>query len=208
MLSELLGSKVRARMIAALVVAPDKRLHLRALVRATGGSIASVQREVGRLEDMGLVASERDGRGRRQVSLVAEHAFAGPVADLVAAEPRAQYGARIAQIEGLRPEVSEALEGWVDAIVAGFDPIRIVLFGSQADGTADEGSDVDLLVVLPKVEDTHRAAVDIAGVMRPRGIGVDVVPTDPDRIEAARTRAASVVRSAIEEGVTLYDRSA
>lgn len=208
MLSELLGSKTRARMVAALVVAPGQRLHLRALVRAAGGGIASVQRELERLEDMGLVTSERDARGRRQISLVADHPFAGPVADLVAAEPAAQYGARIAQIEGLSPEVAEALGGWVDAIVTSFDPIRIVLFGSQANGTADEGSDVDLLVVLPKVEHVNRAAVDIAVALGPRRIGVDVIPTDPERIEVAKTRMASVVRTALEEGRTVYERSA
>lgn len=208
MLSELLGSRTRARMIAALVVAPDRRLHLRALVRAAGGSIASVQREAERLEDMGLLTSERDAHGRRQITLVADHPFAGPVADLVAAEPAAQYGARISQIEGLDPKVAEALEGWVDAIVTGFDPIRIVLFGSQADGTAEAGSDVDLLVVLPEVENTHRTAVDIAGVMTPRGIGVDVVPTDPAGIERAKSMMASAVREAVEKGVTVFERSA
>ncbi|MFA5843868.1 MAG: nucleotidyltransferase domain-containing protein [Coriobacteriia bacterium] len=208
MLSELLGSKTRARMIAALVVAPEQRLHLRALVRAAGGGIASVQREVERLEDLGLVTSERDARGRRQISLVADHPFAGPVAGLVAAEPSAQYGARIAQIEGLRPEVAEALGGWVDAIVTGFDPIRIVLFGSQANGTADEGSDVDLLVVLPKFKDRGRTMVDIKTAVGRRTIGLDVIPTDPEDIEAQRTASASVVRDAVEEGVTLYERSA
>jgi predicted nucleotidyltransferase len=33
--------------------------------------------------------------------------------------------------------------------VAGFRPEKIILFGSQARGTADERSDVDLLVVCP-----------------------------------------------------------
>lgn len=208
MLSELLGSKTRARMIAALVVAPAHRLHLRALVRATGGGIASVQRELERLEEMGLVTSERDARGRRQISLVADHPFAGPMADLVAAEPSAQYGARISQIEGLRPEVAKALGGWVDAIVTNFDPIRIVLFGSQAAGTADAGSDVDLLVVLPKLGDRGRAMVDIKTAVGRRTIGLDVVPTDPEDMESQRTAGASVVREAEEGGVTVYERPA
>ena len=36
----------------------------------------------------------------------------------------------------------------VDRIVGRFGPSRVVLFGSQARGTAREGSDVDLLVVM------------------------------------------------------------
>ncbi|KAF0208210.1 MAG: nucleotidyltransferase domain-containing protein [Actinomycetota bacterium] len=208
MLEELLGSKVRARMIAALLVAPDQRLHLRALVRSAGGSVASVQREVERLGDMGLVRSETDEHGRRQVSLVGDHPFAPALAGLVAADPRAQYGARVAAVPNLDAHVAEALGGWVDAIVTGFDPIQIVLFGSQANGTADAGSDVDLLVVLPEVGNRGHAMVAIKSAIGRRTIGLDVIPTDPADIARQRIRKASVVRDALEEGVTIYERPA
>jgi len=207
MLEGLFGSKVRARMIAALVMAPGQRMHLRALIRAAGGSAASVQREVVRLGDMGIVSSEVDQHGRRQISLVDGHPFAASLAGLVAADPRAQYRARAAAVPNLDADVAEALGGWIDAIVTGFDPIRIVLFGSQAKGTADAGSDVDLLVVLPTVDDELDTAVRIMSAIGPRTIGVDVIPVDPGRVERARTRQASVVRDAIEEGVILYERA-
>jgi predicted nucleotidyltransferase len=208
MLDELLGSKTRAKMIAALLVAPEGHLHLRALVRAAGGSVAGVQREVARLETMGLVTSERDERGRRQIQLVADHAFTGPLGELLAADPRAQYEARIAAIEHLDPRVAEALSGYVDAIVTGFDPIRIVLFGSQVRGTADQDSDIDLLVVLPKVENDQRAMQALRTALPRTGVPVDVIPTDPRRVEKAKTMMASVVRDAIEEGEVVYERPA
>jgi len=182
-------------------------MHLRALIRAAGGSAASVQREVVRLGDMGIVSSEVDQHGRRQISLVDGHPFAASLAGLVAADPRAQYRARAAAVPNLDADVAEALGGWIDAIVTGFDPIRIVLFGSQAKGTADAGSDVDLLVVLPTVDDELDTAVRIMSAIGPRTIGVDVIPVDPGRVERARTRQASVVRDAIEEGVILYERA-
>lgn len=208
MLAELLGSKPRARIIAALLVAPERRMHLRALVRASGGSVAAVQREVERLENMGLVTSALDERGRRQVTLVEDHPFAAPLEGMLAADPRAQYGARAATIPNLDPEVDDALEGAVDAIVTGFDPLQIVLFGSQANGTADESSDVDLLVVLPRVDDMLREAAAIRSAVGTIGRGVDVVPTDPGGIERSMTQRASVVREALKTGVTLYDRPA
>lgn len=207
MLEELLGSRVRARMIAALMVAPGRTLHLRALIRAAGGSAASVQREVVRLGDMGVVSSEVDELGRRQISLVDGHPFAASLAGLVAADPRAQYLARASAVPHLNADVAEALGGWVDAIVTGFDPIKIVLFGSQAKGTADAGSDVDLLVVLPELDDELDTAVRIMSAIGPRTIGVDVVPVDSARVERARTRQSSVVREALEEGVILYERA-
>ncbi|MHC4519961.1 MAG: nucleotidyltransferase domain-containing protein, partial [Planctomycetota bacterium] len=52
----------------------------------------------------------------------------------------------------------------IDAIrhrlVNAFHPDKIILFGSQARGTADDRSDVDLLVVCPVTED--RRALTLA----------------------------------------------
>jgi predicted nucleotidyltransferase len=207
-LEELFGSKVRARVIAALLVAPGRRLHVRALVRSAGGSVASVQREIERLGDMGLVTSAVDENGRRQVSLVEGHPLMPGLAGLLAADPRAQYGARVAAVPNMDPRVAEVLGGAVDAIVTGFDPIRIVLFGSRSNGTADEDSDIDLLVVLSEVRDDHATSVRIRDVIGAIGYGVDVIPTDQRRMEQARTRHVSVVRTALEEGTTLYERGA
>ena len=208
MLAELLGSKPRARIIAALLIAPDRRMHLRALVRSAGGSVASVQRELERLEDMGLVTSAIDESGKRQVTLVEDHPFTAPLEGMLAADPRAQYEARSSRIPNLDSGVGGALGDAVDAIVAGFDPIKIVLFGSQANGTAEGDSDIDLLVVLPEVRNSTEDAVAIRCALGTVGRGVDVVPTDPKGIELARTRRMSVVRDALETGVTLYDRPA
>lgn len=206
MLAELLGSKSRARIIAALLVAPERRMHLRALVRATGGSVASVQRELERLGDMELVTSTIDESGRRQVALAEDHPFTAPLEGMLAADPRAQYGARSAAIPSLDPEVDEALGDTVQRIVAGFDPTKIVLFGSQAMGTANRDSDIDLLVVLPEVKDALEDAVAVRSAIGDVGRGVDVVPTDQGGVERAKTRRISVIRDALETGVTLYDR--
>lgn len=206
MLEELLGSKSRARLVSALLRAPDRRLHLRQLVREAGGSISSVQREVARFENMGLAVSERDSAGRRWVQLVEDHPFAQPLAGLVAAEPRAQYATRVAGIRGIAPSVNAVMGGYVDALVAGFDPIRIVLFGSQARGEADAGSDIDLLVVLRKVGNKAETARAMLGALGKRAVGVDVIPTDSDEISAESTKMASVVREALEEGRVLYER--
>ncbi len=208
MLSELLGSTSRARILAMLVVAPEQGAHLRELVRAVGGSSSSVQRELVRLEDMGLVKSERDDSGRRHVTLVAGHPFAAAVSGLVAADPRAQYRARATRLRHVDTDVAEMLGGIVDAVVLGFDPIEIVLFGSHARGTADADSDIDVLVVLPEVVDDHAVSVKLRSAIGALGVGVDVIATDPRRIEVALTRMDSVVRDAIEQGVILYERSA
>ena len=59
-----------------------------------------------------------------------------------------------------------AIELMVERLVDRFDPDQIILFGSQARGTAGPGSDVDLLVIMPvsgskrakQLEHAHGAA--------------------------------------------------
>jgi predicted nucleotidyltransferase len=53
-----------------------------------------------------------------------------------------------------------AIETLVQRIAEQFRPLRIVLFGSRARGEAT-ASDIDLLVVLPAVEDRRQAAIAI-----------------------------------------------
>ena len=57
---------------------------------------------------------------------------------------------------------SEAvISDMVDRIVSRFDPTQVLLFGSQVRGSANEWSDVDLLVVMTEVTDKRRAAIEI-----------------------------------------------
>jgi predicted nucleotidyltransferase len=45
----------------------------------------------------------------------------------------------------------QAIQAMVERLVDHFDPDQIILFGSQARGTAMPGSDVDLLVIMPVI---------------------------------------------------------
>lgn len=145
MLDELLGSRTRARLVTALLEAPDHTLHLRALVRATGSSVSGIQREVARLEAMGLVVSAGDDSGRRQITLQREHPFAGPLASMVAAEATVSYSPvrRDARLAGptslerlLNPRILPFVPGIRDA-AARFGVARLALFGSSTQNRAD-----------------------------------------------------------------------
>jgi uncharacterized protein len=52
-----------------------------------------------------------------------------------------------------RPASAEVIPTMVERIVHEFEPVQIILFGSQARGEARGDSDVDLLVVLPSAPD-------------------------------------------------------
>jgi predicted nucleotidyltransferase len=96
----------------------------------------------------------------------------------------------------------------VDAIVRAFDPLEIVLFGSIARGEAGPDSDIDLLVVLPRVEHRIEAAMAIRDAIAELPPPIDIVPTDPGEIELRRAVRSSVIHTALSEGRVVYERAA
>ena len=94
----------------------------------------------------------------------------------------------------------------VDRIVGRFDPSRVVLFGSHARGTAHEGSDVDLLVVMPHVPDKRRAAVEIRRALGDLPVSKDIVVATPDEISRRGHVVGTVLHAALREGTVVYER--
>lgn len=95
-------------------------------------------------------------------------------------------------------------------LVERFHPAAIILFGSQAKGTADDRSDVDLLIVYPLKPGEDRAAVWLEVERSLRGLrhGRDVVLMTPEEYERLRQIPGTVAVYADEEGKVLYARAA
>lgn len=94
----------------------------------------------------------------------------------------------------------------VRRLVERFKPLRIILFGSRARGTAGPDSDIDLLVVLPEANDKYSATVEMLRALRGLGIPVDVVPTDPEEVKRRGEVVGSVLREALRHGKVIYER--
>jgi len=93
-------------------------------------------------------------------------------------------------------------------LVEGFAPQRIILFGSQARGTADARSDVDLLVILPVRGARRRLIVAMDRALNGLGIARDIVVLTPREFERDRFIPGTVARPAAAEGRVLYERRA
>ena len=104
-------------------------------------------------------------------------------------------------------EAIDQLPEIVERLVRQFQPLRIVLFGSQARQDAKPGSDIDLLVVLPEVQDKRRTLVAMLRALGDLPVPVDVIPTDPAEISRRGHLVGSVLRSALREGRVLYERA-
>ncbi len=100
------------------------------------------------------------------------------------------------------------LEEAARRLVTSFQPTRIILFGSQARGTADDRSDVDLLVICPIAGNRRQLMVAMDRLLKGLGIARDIVVLTPEEFERDRQIPGTVARPASLEGKVLYDSAA
>jgi hypothetical protein len=191
MLSTLLGSETRARIIRLLLSRRAEPFYVRELVREAGMGTSGVQRELHRLQRLGLVTLEPGEGGRRVIRVVDGHPFLVPLEQLIAAEaqvPRARARGDAGVREAMQPDpatllnprLRERLPAILDACLrAGAE--RVVLFGSttQTD-PAVEPHDVDIVVRLggPAVGRGARYFALRDELERAAGLTVDLLEED------------------------------
>jgi predicted nucleotidyltransferase len=106
--------------------------------------------------------------------------------------------------------LSDRLRHIVDTIVDEVDPVRIVLFGSQARGDADDTSDVDLLIVVDepfrngreRVESMTRLWRALSNIRGPK----DLFVYSLEEIEKWREASNHIIARALREGEALHER--
>lgn len=101
----------------------------------------------------------------------------------------------------------EHIQKAVDRLAIRFHPQRIILFGSQARGTADDHSDVDLLVVASFRGKRRDVLVAMDRSLRGVGFALDLVLLTPEEYDRDCGIPGTVARPASREGKVLYERS-
>jgi predicted nucleotidyltransferase len=94
----------------------------------------------------------------------------------------------------------------VDRIVAEFDPLKIVLFGSLARGDETRDSDIDLLIVLDEVKDRRAAMLELHRATDDFPTPMELVPTDLDEIKRRGDLVGTILRPALRTGKVVYER--
>ena len=93
-------------------------------------------------------------------------------------------------------------------LVAKFHPQRIILFGSQARGSAHPRSDIDLLVVLPYQGNRRRLFIEMDRTLRGIEQAFDLIIRTPEQFDYNREVPGFVDRYASKEGKVIYARRA
>jgi HEPN domain-containing protein/predicted nucleotidyltransferase len=100
------------------------------------------------------------------------------------------------------------LDDIVQCLVSGYDPDRIILFGSHAVGEAREESDIDLLIVKETAQRPIDRRVDVERLLRDRRVPVDVLVYTPRELWELYAAGSPLVETVLESRRVLYMRKA
>lgn len=88
-----------------------------------------------------------------------------------------------------------------------FDPDKIVLFGSRAYGRPQQGSDVDLLVVMDVPQDEGVVARSIRDALPPRSFSLDILVRSQSEIDRRIAQDDWFLEEITRQGKVLYARN-
>lgn len=98
----------------------------------------------------------------------------------------------------------EIVQAIKDRLVSGFHPNKIIMFGSQARGTADDRSDVDILVVCSFDGKRRQLMLEMDRSLAGLEYAFDVLIATPEEFEQDRLIPGTISRYADKEGKVLY----
>ena len=101
----------------------------------------------------------------------------------------------------------QVISKMVGRLVARFDPLKVILFGSCARARLEQCADVDFLVVMPDGVPTRRTAVEMLRSLAASGAAKDVVVVTPGLLERYGDSPGMLYRTALREGKVLYERN-
>ncbi len=95
----------------------------------------------------------------------------------------------------------------VNKIAIGYNPDKIILFGSYATGHPDENSDLDLFVIKDSDLPRPQRVVQVRKMLYGSMIPIDLIVYTPKEINDSKENEFSFVYEVLNTGKTLYERA-
>lgn len=186
-LEQILGSKVKTRVLRLLARQPEREFTLQEVALLTGLSHGSLHPALRRLSEVRAITARRVGRST-VYGLNRRHYLVPPIQVLFRQEARG-----LAVVAG--------------RFVRDLDKrgIRLILlFGSAARGEASERSDVDLLVVTASAQARARVSAEAAALLQRTDTHVSLTFLTPREARERTRRLDPFLVTALDEGRRLW----
>ncbi len=101
--------------------------------------------------------------------------------------------------------LDEELNRIIEVIKRDYEPERVILFGSLADGRVHEWSDIDLLIVKKTKKRPIERCLEVCRLIRPK-IGIDLFIYTPEEYENLINERFSFLINILKMGKILYEK--
>lgn len=101
--------------------------------------------------------------------------------------------------------VPSVVQEAVRRLVLASHPRKIILFGSHARGDSTTESDLDFLVVLPRVKDRRAEMVRLQACLSGLGVPTDVLVFSEQQVTKWGDVPGTILYPALREGILVYD---
>jgi len=102
---------------------------------------------------------------------------------------------------------AEKIHEAVRRIVEASQPVKIIVFGSQARGGGGTDSDLDLMVILREVRDPVSESVRLRRLLKGLVMSVDLLVVDEAKFDYWRDTPGNVFYEAARDGKCIYEGS-
>ena len=101
----------------------------------------------------------------------------------------------------------EQIQQLVKEIAEGYQPEKIYLFGSYANGTPTKDSDIDLFIVKDTNENKTNRTVQLLSLIKNYpNVGCDFIIYTPLELEKSSQSFLNIGKEAVKTGKLLYER--
>ena len=94
----------------------------------------------------------------------------------------------------------------VNEIAEGYQPEKIYLFGSYANGTANEDSDIDLFIVKETDKRWIERRIDVRREIKNYISAMDIIVYTPKELDEAMLKFMNIGKIAVNTGKLMYAR--
>jgi predicted nucleotidyltransferase len=176
----LFRSEMQVRLLALLLLQPERSWTLHELAEALDAPASSVHRELGRAQDAGIVDRNAEARPHR-FRAATEDPMYEPLASL------------LRRSVGVEQQLREALQRK--------DVLAAAIHGSWASGNRRPDSDIDVLVVGDAdIRELRRA---IRPIGRQAGRAIDLTVLSADEVRRLASERSGFLRSVLDTHITM-----
>ncbi len=93
----------------------------------------------------------------------------------------------------------------IDILIQEYEPEKVILFGSMADGNIHEYSDIDLLIIKKTQKRPIDRIMEVTHIINP-SLGVDLFVYTPEEFEIMVNEKYTFIDAIIKNGKVIYEK--